>query len=357
MHHLEGPTELKPIGNDTPQVRSVPGEAKAESDELPDIQALGARLKQKYEDTFFSGKPVSPPLVRGPYGEAKIRLKWDPRVYRHRGSPSGAERREAMLKILQEFIDRGWPEPCHSQWASPWFIVPKKVAGEWRLAVDYHGLNAQTQHDSYTLHLIEDMVQKQYRRRMFTVIDLKHGHHQMPLAEESCGCTGTSTPLEPLQWKVMPVGVTRGNAAFQRMLKSLLEPVRDCAHPFVSNVIIASRNPSMSHDELLEENEGDVTRVLDLLVRQKLTSSSHKATCAVSEVVFAGHVVGNWQRKPMRRNVEAQDAVRVADIPGVLQLLLGLYQHVCRICSPRDSHAQGQPGKDQEGIQDSCGLD
>ena len=36
------------------------------------------------------------------------------------------------------------------------------LAGEWRLVVDYRGLNAQTQHDSYTLPLIEDMLQKRW---------------------------------------------------------------------------------------------------------------------------------------------------------------------------------------------------
>ena len=55
----------------------------------------------------------------------------------------------------------------------------------------------------------------------------------------------------------------------------------------------------MSYDELLEAHERDVTRVLHLLVRHKLTGSSDKATIAVSEVVFAGHVVGNGQRKPI----------------------------------------------------------
>ena len=39
------------------------------------------------------------------------------------------------------------------------------------LVVDYRGLNAQTQHDSYTLPLIEDMLQKQFRWRIFTVIE------------------------------------------------------------------------------------------------------------------------------------------------------------------------------------------
>ena len=67
----------------------------------------------------------------------------------------------------RDFIERGWLKPCHSEWASPCFVVPKKVAGEWRLVVDYRGLNAQTQHNSYTMPLIEDMLQKQHRRRIY----------------------------------------------------------------------------------------------------------------------------------------------------------------------------------------------
>ena len=65
--------------------------------------------------------------------------------------------------------------------------------------------------------------------------------------------------------KVLPMGVTNGNAAFQRMHENLLEPLRDCADPFVDDVIIVSGDPCMSYDELLEAHERDVTRVLDLL--------------------------------------------------------------------------------------------
>ena len=119
-----------------------------------------------------------------------------------------------MWKILRELFGGGLLEPCHSDWASSCFVVPKKVAAEWRLVVDYRGLNAQRQHDSYTLPLIEDMLLKQFRRRIFTVIELKHGYHQMPLADESPACTAMSTPLGPLQWKVMPLGVTKRQCGF-----------------------------------------------------------------------------------------------------------------------------------------------
>ena len=307
LGHLGIPPELRLCGG-TPQVSSVvqvPRKAKAESDECPKIRALRVRLKQKYGETFFSGKPVFFPPVRGPYGEAKIRLTPDPGVYRHREFALRGERKEVMEKILRDFIERGWLERCHSEWASPCFVVSKKVAGEWRLVVDYRGLNAQTQHDSYTLFLAEDMLQKQHRRRIFTVIDLKHGYHQMPLAHESRACTAMSTPLGPLQWKVMPMGVTNGNAAFRRMLENLLQQVRDCADLFVDDMIIASGDPSRSYEELLEAHERYVTRVPDLLVRHKLTGSSDKATIAVSEVVLAGHLVGDGERKPIPGKVAA----------------------------------------------------
>ena len=113
--------------------------------------------------------------------------------------------------------EAGWSPVTLS--APPCFVVPKKVAGEWRSVVDYCSLNAQTQHEGYTLPLIEDILQMQFPRRISTVIDLKHCYHQMPLADESPACTAMSTPLGPLQWKVMPMGVSTGNAAFQRMLE------------------------------------------------------------------------------------------------------------------------------------------
>ena len=104
--------------------------------------------------------------------------------------------------------------------------------------VDYRGLNEQTEHDSYSLPLIDSILQKQQKKRIFTVLDLKHGYHQMPLHPDSRPCTAMSTPLGPMQWKVVPMGAKNGNAAFQRMMEDLLGPVRDCADPFVDDIII-----------------------------------------------------------------------------------------------------------------------
>ena len=77
-----------------------------------------------------------------------------------------------MKKLSREFIDRGWMEPSDSEWASPAFIVLKKEKGQWRLVVDYRGLNEQTEHDSYSPPLIDTILLKQVRKRILTVLDL-----------------------------------------------------------------------------------------------------------------------------------------------------------------------------------------
>ena len=204
-----------------------------------------------------------------------------------------------MKKLLAEFIERGWIEPSDSEWASPAFIVPKKEKGEWRLVVDYRGLNEQTEHDSYSLPLINSILQKQQKRRTFTVLDLKHGYHQMPLYPDSRPCTAMSTPLGPMQWKVVPMGAKNGNAAFQRMMEDLLGPVRGCADPFVDDIIIGSGTEDMTEDELIEAHEKDLRRVLSELDKHNMVCKPTKASLFVKEVEFAGHVVGHGQRRPM----------------------------------------------------------
>ena len=91
-----------------------------------------------------------PPVPR-PYLDAKKVLKPDPRGYRHQKFVLRGEKEEAMEKILRQLIDQGLLEPCCSRWASSCLVVPNKVTEERRLVVDYRGLNAQTQHESYTL--------------------------------------------------------------------------------------------------------------------------------------------------------------------------------------------------------------
>ena len=279
-------------------VVSIPKQAAEEAQENPKVAELKERLIKAYP-RLFSGVAKKNPPDRGRFGTAKIKLKPNPKIYRHREYQLQGDRAGAIKKLLAEFIERGWIEPSDSEWASPAFIVPKKEKGEWRLVVDYRGLNEQTEHNSYSLPLIDSILQKQQKKRIFTVLDLKHGYHQMPLHPDSRPCTAMSTPLGPMQWKVVPMGAKNGNAAFQRMMEDLLGPVRDCADPFVDDIIIGSGTENMTEDELIDAHEKDLRRVLSELDKHNMVCKPTKASLFVKEVEFAGHVVGHGQRRPM----------------------------------------------------------
>ena len=271
-------------------VVSIPRQAAEEAEENPKVAELKDRLIEAYP-RLCSGVANKNSPDRGKYGTAKIKLKPNPKIYLHREYQLQGERAEAMKKLLMEFIEPGWIEPFDTEWASPAFIVPKKEKGEWRLVVDYRGLNEQTEHESYSLPLIDSILQKQQKKRI--------GYHQMLLHEDSRPCTAMSTSLGPMQRKVVPMGAKNGNAAFQRIMEDLLQPVRDCADPFVDDIIIGSGTEDKTDDELIEAHEKDLRRVLGVLDKHSTVCKPTKTSLFVREVEFAGHVVGHGQRRPM----------------------------------------------------------
>ena len=100
----------------------------------------------------------------------------------------------------------------------------------------------------YSLTLINSILQKQQKKSIITVRDLKHGYQQMPLHEDSRPRTAMSTPLRPMRWKVVPLVPKNGNAAFQRMMEDLLQPVEDCADPFLDDIFIGPRDEDRTDD-------------------------------------------------------------------------------------------------------------
>ena len=279
-------------------VVSIQKQAAEEAQENPKVAELKERLINAYP-RLFSGVANKNPPDCGRFGTARIKLKPNPKIYRHREYQLQGDRAEAMKKLLAEVIERGCIELSDSEWVSPAFIMPKKEKGEWRLVVDCRGLNEQTEPDSYSRPLIDTILQKQQKKRIFTVLDVKHGYHQMPLHPDSRPCTAMSTPLGPMQWKVVPMGAQNGSAAFQRLMEELLGPVRDCANPFVDDIIIGSGTEDMTEDELIGAHEKDLRRVPSELDKHNMVCKPTKASLFVKEVEFAGHVVGHGQRRPM----------------------------------------------------------
>ena len=110
-------------------VVSIPKQAAEEAQENPKVAELKEWLINAYP-RLFSGVANKNPPDRGRFGTARMKLKPNSKIYRHRGYQLQGDRAEAMKKLLAQFFERGWIEPSDSEWASPASIVPKKEKGE-----------------------------------------------------------------------------------------------------------------------------------------------------------------------------------------------------------------------------------
>ena len=78
---------------------------------------------------------------------------------------------------------------------------------------------------------------------------------------------------------MVAIGAKNGNAVFQRMMEDLLGPVRDCADPFVDDIIIGSGTEDLSEDELIKAHKKDLRRVLDVLDRHQVEADKGILIC------------------------------------------------------------------------------
>ena len=58
--------------------------------------------------------------------------------------------------------------------------------------------------------------------KLFSVLDERHGFHQMPLAKSSRALTCMCSPVGPVPWTVMPMGLKNAPRLFQRMIEEIL---------------------------------------------------------------------------------------------------------------------------------------
>ena len=197
---------------------------------------------------------------------------------------------------MEDFLARGWIEPCPaSEWASNGFVVPKKEKGKWRLVVDYRQLNEATLPDAHPLPLIENMLENQSKHKIFTIVDLSKGFHQIPLHPESRAKTAMNLAGKRYQWRVMPMGIKNGPAIFQRVMDHVLQGL-DCADVYIDDIIIGSSGAT--EEELLANHDRDVRAVLDRLRKEELVASVSKTDFFVRSVEFRGHVLENGTRRP-----------------------------------------------------------
>ena len=243
---------------------------------------------EERKDTTLSGKLVKSPPVRGQFGEAFMELRQGDKAKEQRPYENHGQKHEILRKIIEGNLrEFGWLKGCMtSQGRCAPFTLPKPPPADQNtidgrgMVVDFNNLNAETKADSHPLPLIEEEIAKSARGRFFSVLNIHHSFHQMPLRKDSRPLTCMCTPCGPVQWTVMPMGLKNAPSLFQRMMEDVLFAAHPDLRAFISvyidDIIITTEGEGLTIEELVALHEKQLNQVMDILDANQLICGPKK---------------------------------------------------------------------------------
>ena len=235
--------------------------------------------RSEFPDVF--GEPQ--PLGRHLDVEFHISVEDGVRPIRQRPYRAPLTKRTVIKEHIEDMLCQGIIQPSTSPWSSPVTIQPKKD-GSTRFCVDYRALNSVTRKDAHPLPRIQDIFDSLSGASIFSVMDLKSGYFQVPVAPGSVPYTAFVTSDGLYEFLRMPFGAANTPAVFQRAMQAVLGPLLgECVLVFLDDIVIFSRTP--------EDHQSDVRAVLQALRHHGLTVKESKCTFSEPRIKLLGYVV------------------------------------------------------------------
>lgn len=118
-------------------------------------------------------------------------------------------------------VKYGLIRPSNSSWSSP-VVLAKKKDDSYRFCVDYRKLNAATLKDVYLIPPVEEIFDQIGESKIFSTLDLDRGFWQIPMEENDKNKTAFTTFTGFFEFNVMPFGLCKAPATFQRLMERVL---------------------------------------------------------------------------------------------------------------------------------------
>ena len=219
---------------------------------------------------------------------------------------------EALMEPLAKELDKLCrmqvivPVDKPTDWVSN-ILVARKKSGDLRVCINPQALNKALKRERYQLPVLEDLLPKLSKAKVFTTMDLKAGYWHVPLDSESSHLTTFSTPAGRYRFLRLPFGCNVSSEIFQ---KKLFEAIGDLPGVLcVADDIMLYGVGSTEIDALVDHDK----KLLALLQRCQeigIRLNKDKVSLRQKSVCFLGHLVTAGGLKPDPEKVRA-----IADMP------------------------------------------
>ena len=244
--------------------------------------------KQFYKLLVADGKRYAAHLADVgvlPNVEFEIKLTPNARPFHSRPYPLSYEKSLDSRRQLTELLAGGFIRVSESPWAAPYTMVPKptrKGKREWRMAVDYRGLNKVTIKNRYPIPSMRDLYSKLRGARVFSCLDLRSGYHHVRIKREDQAKTAFITEYGLFEWTRMSFGFANAPSVFQRAMDAVFGDMEQVI-VYIDDIVIAT--------ETEEEHMTVLLEVFRRLRKHSMTLRLIKCKFFQSSVKYLGMIV------------------------------------------------------------------
>lgn len=86
-------------------------------------------------------------------------------------------------RYITENLHKGFIAPSNEPWAAP-IPMAKKAGGGLRVCVDFRKLNELTQKNPYPIPLIDEMMARISKAKIFTKVDIQQAFHKICMSKD-----------------------------------------------------------------------------------------------------------------------------------------------------------------------------
>lgn len=194
--------------------------------------------------------------------------------------------KEEIDRQVKQLLSNDLIEMSQSNYNSPLILVPKKSTDgqpKWRMCIDYRQLNKKLIKDRFPMPRIDEILDSLGNAKIFSILDLHSGYHQIPLEPNSRKITAFSTDKGYFQWKVLPFGLNIAPSSFSRMMAIAFANLRTTeAFSYMDDLIVIGQSE--------RHHLNNLKKVFTTCRYVNLKLNPMKCDFFKHEVLFLGHI-------------------------------------------------------------------
>ena len=250
----------------------------------------------------------------------EMRISGGPIMQQPRRQPMHMETK--IEELIKELMNARVIRRCKSPWNAPLVIVGKKD-GSIRMCVDYRGLNAITEKESFPMPNTRFLLDCLADARIFSSIDLGQAYYQVDLAPEAQEVTAFSTREGQFCFNRLPFGLSTAPATFQRLMHTLLDGMLFKGVVVYLDDILVYGKDQYEHDERLE-------KIFKKIQKAGLKINPEKCEFNTTELLFLGHTINEKGIQTNKKKVKEIEEAKIPKCSKQLRSFLGLTNYYRR---------------------------